>query len=158
MSGSIPPCRTVRVFMFRGDNSRTAVRSLRAAFDAERSGLGSGPPELDRILVVGHAGVSLDLGQTIYGFRPDEAGLPGWEVFAKLKRGEALLGVVRDHTAVFAAARARGLVVASFDVILPDPQQRAFAMTLDGERQVSQYSYGFPDGDGDCNSSSTAPR
>ena len=36
MSGPIPPCRTVRVSVFPGDNSRSAVRALRAAFNAER--------------------------------------------------------------------------------------------------------------------------
>jgi hypothetical protein len=115
------------------------------------SGLGPGPTELDQTLATGHAGVSLDLGLTYYGFHPDGSGLPGWQVYSRLKRGESLPGIVREDSAVFAAARARGLAVASFDILLPDPQLGAFGMALDGERQISQHSYGFPDGDGDCN-------
>ena len=37
------------------------------------------------------------------------------------------------------------------DVILPDPAFRVFEKKLNAERQQSQYRYGFPDGDGDCN-------
>ncbi len=67
------------------------------------------------------------------------------------KNGDALPGIVRDDTAVFSAARNHGLVVLSFEVILPEPQFQEFGARLDGERKNSQYSYGFPNGDGDCN-------
>src|SRR5207245_10369889 len=43
------------------------------------------------------------------------------------------------------------LVLMSFEVVLPDPRFQDFRAALDGERRTSQYSYGFPDGDGDCN-------
>jgi hypothetical protein len=65
--------------------------------------------------------------------------------------GEALPGVVRDDTAMFAAARKHGLMVKSFEVILPEPRFHEFESRLDGERKNSQYSDGFPNGDGDCN-------
>jgi hypothetical protein len=41
--------------------------------------------------------------------------------------------------------------VQSFEVILPEPRFQDFVQTLDGERQNSQYTYGFPNRDGDCN-------
>jgi hypothetical protein len=68
-----------------------------------------------------------------------------------LKNGDAFPGIVRDDTAAFTAGRSRGLVVRSFEVILPEPRFRDFAARLDGERRGSQYAYGFPNGDGDCN-------
>jgi hypothetical protein len=151
MGSPIPPCRTVRVLFFTRDRSGAAARALRLAFQMEKNGLGPGPSEFDRILVVGHAGVSIDLRLTVYGFHPDEAGLAGWQLLGRLKSGQAVPGVVRDDTAVFAAIRARGFPIRTFDVVLPDPQLRSFQTALDGERQASQYSYGFPDGDGDCN-------
>jgi hypothetical protein len=151
MGSPIPPCRTVRVVLFRGDRSKAAARSLELAFGAEKNGVGPGPSELDRIRVAGHAGASIDLGMTVYGFYPDGAGLAGWQIFDQLKSGQALPGIARDDTALFAALRTPGLPVQSFDIILPDPQLRAFQMALDGERQISQHSYGFPNGDGDCN-------
>ncbi|HBI42183.1 MAG TPA: hypothetical protein DDY78_04905 [Planctomycetales bacterium] len=42
-------------------------------------------------------------------------------------------------------------MVLSFDVILLDPQFQDFKTILDGERRKSQHTYGFPNGDGDCN-------
>jgi hypothetical protein len=141
---------SARLF-FCGDRSRAAARVFRAALDAERNGAGPSLSELDRILVTGHAGVSLDLGSTVYGFHPDDTHLPSWQVFERLKKGETLPGVVRDDTAIFAALTGRGLPIRTFDVVLPDPQLRLFQMALDGERQISQHSYRFPDGEGDCN-------
>lgn len=151
MSNQVPPCRTVRVLFFTGDRSRAVAQAVRLALVAEKNGFGPGPSEFDRILVLGHAGVSIDLGLTVYGFHPNGAGLAGWQLFDRLKGGQALPGMVRDDTAAFATIRARGLPVRAFDVILPDPQLRSFQTALDGERQISQHSYGFPDGDGDCN-------
>ncbi len=49
------------------------------------------------------------------------------------------------------AARQHGLAVEAFDVLLPEPAFQLFVTALERERQTSQYSYGFPDGDGDCN-------
>jgi hypothetical protein len=68
-----------------------------------------------------------------------------------LKNGEAFPGVVADDTGEFSAAQQHGLVVLSFWVVLPDPRFQDFEGRLDGERKGSQYSYGFPNGDGDCN-------
>jgi hypothetical protein len=62
-----------------------------------------------------------------------------------------LPGVIRDDTGAFSAARKRARTVQSFEVILPDPRFQVFTRSLDGERKSSQYSYGFPNGDGDCN-------
>ena len=68
-----------------------------------------------------------------------------------MKNGDAFPGVVHNDTAVFAAARSHGLIVQSFEVILPEPRFQEFERRLDSERKNSQYSYGFPNGDGDCN-------
>ena len=151
MSGTIPPCRTVRVLTFHGDRSRRTARTIRLALASERKGRGAGPSVIDQLLLVGHAGVSFDLGLSIFGFHPDGSGLPVWKLVDHLRSGQALQGVVRGDTAVFAAADTRGLLVQSLDVILPDPQWRSFQLALDAERRNSQYSYGLPDGDGDCN-------
>ncbi len=52
---------------------------------------------------------------------------------------------------IFTAARQHGLEVEAFDVLLPEPAFQCFVAALGNEKQQSQYSYGFPDGDGDCN-------
>ncbi len=88
---------------------------------------------------------------TIYGFNPDGGRVPVWQLMDRLKNGEAFPGVVRDDTAVFSAARKHGRTVRAFEVILPDPRFQDFEGRLDGERKNSQYSYDFPNGDGDCN-------
>ncbi len=54
-------------------------------------------------------------------------------------------------TAVFSAALKRGLTVESFEMIMPDPRFQNFDGRLDSERRNCQYSYGFPNGDGDLN-------
>jgi hypothetical protein len=88
---------------------------------------------------------------TIFGFNPDGGGIPVWQWMDRLKNGDAFPGVVRDDTAVFSAARQHGLQVLSFGVVLPDTRFHELRGRLDGERRNSQYSYGFPNGDGDCN-------
>jgi hypothetical protein len=103
------------------------------------------------MIYAGHTGISTDGGITIYGFNPDGAGVPVWQLMDGLKNGDAFPGAVRADTAMFAAAKNHGLAVLSFDVILPDPQFQGFKTILDGERRKSQYTYGFPNGDGDCN-------
>src|SRR5207249_3214133 len=102
-------------------------------------------PQLPRLSAVRRPhGVSTDGGSTIYGFNPDGGGVPVWQLMDGLKNGDAFPGVVRDDTAAFSAAQARGLTVLSFEVILPEPQFQRFEGSLDGERRGSQYSYGFP--------------
>jgi hypothetical protein len=93
----------------------------------------------------------MDGGTTIYGFNPDGTSFPVWQIMDRLQKGEAFPGVVRNDTVVFTAAQAHGLTLLSFEVLLPEPQFQGFETTLDAERRNSQYSYGFPDGDGDCN-------
>jgi hypothetical protein len=106
---------------------------------------------MDCLQYFGHAGVSTDGGATIFGFSPDDANVPAWEMIDRLRNGEAFPGIVGDDTAAFAAAATRGLASVSFEVVLPEPRFLQFLATLDSERQKSQYSYGFPNGDGDCN-------
>jgi len=146
-----PACRTIQVCAFRGDRTRAFVAAFRQALDDEKNGRGPGPTADQCLLYAGHTGVSTDWGATIYGFHPDGAGVPVWQLMDDLKNGKAYPGVVNDDTAVFNAARSHPLPVFSFDVILPDPQFQRFKTDLDAERPKNQYSYGFPNGDGDCN-------
>ncbi len=115
------------------------------------TGRGPGPSPLECVFLAGHAGVSTDAGATISGFHPDGGGLPAWQVVYRLRNGEALPGLVTDDTVLFTAARQHGLAVEAYDVLLPEPTFQLFRAALGRERQNSQYSYGFPDGDGDCN-------
>jgi hypothetical protein len=151
MNSTVPPCRTITVFAFRGDRSRNFAAAFQRALRAERNGIGPGPTSVDWVLFAGHTGVSTDGGATIFGFNPDRSGLPAWQLMDKLKNGDAFPGVVSNDTSMFSAAQKHGLTLLSFGVIMPDPQSQDFAGSLDAERQSSHYSYGFPDGDGDCN-------
>ncbi|MBI2824064.1 MAG: hypothetical protein HYX69_05145 [Planctomycetia bacterium] len=147
----MPNCRTVAVFAFRGDRSAAFGAAFKRALDDEKRGLRPGPTIHQCLLFAGHTGVSTNGGTTIFGFNPDGTGIAVWRLMDGLKNGDAFPGVVRDDTAVFFAARNRNLPIASFRVVLPDPQFRLFAASLDSEQHKSQYSYGFPNGDGDCN-------
>jgi hypothetical protein len=138
-------------FAFRGDRSRIFAAAFLKAIDDEKNGRASGPTAFDCLLFTGHTGVSMDGGTAIYGFSPDDGGIPIWQLMDGLKNGDAFPGVVRDDTGAFSAASQRGLTVHSFDVVLPEPRSQDFERRLDGERQKSQYFYGFPNGDGDCN-------
>jgi hypothetical protein len=68
-----------------------------------------------------------------------------------LRNGEAFPGIVADDTGLFKAASRHGLAVEAFEVLLPEPAFQLFVAALGRERQNSPYSYGFPNGDGDCN-------
>lgn len=68
-----------------------------------------------------------------------------------LRMGSAYPGIVTDDTSVFAKARKNKLQVLTFDVLLPDSAFQAFEQRLIAERNRSQYNYGFPNGDGNCN-------
>lgn len=151
MSRTVPRCETIQVVLFRGDRSRAFGARIKRELNEQRNGLGLGPTVLDCLLLAGHTGVSMDGGRTIYGFHPDGAGIPLWELMEGLKNGDSFPGIVNDDTAVFSAAGIHGLVVLSFNVILPNPRFQDFRSRLDGERQASQYTYGYPNGDGDCN-------
>jgi hypothetical protein len=151
MSNPVPICRTITIFVFRGDHSLRYSAAFRSALDDEKNHSGPRPTKEMCLLYVGHTGVSTDGGTTIYGFNPNSAAVPVWQTMYGLRNGEAFPAVVTDDTAVFLAAQKHGLTVLSFEVILPEPRFQEFENALDAERRSSQYSYGFPDGDGDCN-------
>jgi len=148
---STPPCRVVQVMAFRGDRSRPRAAAFQRALDDERNGHGPGPSPIECLLFAGHAGVTTNGGAAIYGFNPDGGGLPVWQLLDRLKNGDAFPAVVRDDAFAFATAQKHGLPVLSFEVILPEPRFQEVGGALDAERRNSQYSYGFPNGDGDCN-------
>lgn len=148
---TVPICRIITVHTFRGDRTSAFGQRLFGALDNERSGRGPGPSGTDLLLFVGHAGVSTDAGRVIYGFNPDGGVEPIWRVMQRLRSGGAYPGVVHDDTAVFMAAQEHGLMVLRFDVALSAPSFQTFRRKLTAESRHSKYSYGFPDGDGDCN-------
>jgi hypothetical protein len=147
----VPACRVVTVHTFRGDRTPAFRHYVFGALDDQRNGRGPGPSMAECTLFAGHTGVSTDSDSVIYGFSPDAGADPIWQVMHHLRSGRAYPGVVRDDTAVFTAAQQRGLTVLRFDVALPPPEFQSFRRRLNRERQHSGFSYGFPDGDGDCN-------
>ncbi|HVC93732.1 MAG TPA: hypothetical protein VND64_08580 [Pirellulales bacterium] len=151
MSTSMPKCRTITVLAFRGDRTGAFAANFLNELDDEKRGLGPGPTNQDCLRFAGHSGISTDGAATIYGFNPDGTGNAVWQLMDGLKNGNAFPGIVRDDTAVFSAAPGYGLRVWSFEVILPDSPYQKFKQNLDLQRKKSQYSYGFPNGDGDCN-------
>lgn len=151
MSSTAPACRTVTVVAFRGDRSRPFAAAFQQKLQDEKHGRGPGPTPVECLLFAGHTGVSTDDGTTVHGFNPDGTGLAVWQLMEALKNGDAFAGIVTDDTAVFSSAATHGLTLVSFEVILPDPRFLKFRSDLDAERRASQYSYGFPNGDGDCN-------
>jgi hypothetical protein len=148
---TVPVCRTVTVHTFRGDRTKAFGQRVFRALDDERNGRGPGPSVTECLLLAGHTGVSTDDDKAVYGFNPETGNLPIWQVMQRLRRGDAFAGRVRDDTQVFADAAAHGLAVMTFEVVLPDPGFQVFQGLLAEERRKSRYSYGFPDGDGDCN-------
>jgi hypothetical protein len=150
MSRSVPSCRIIQVTLFQGDRSRAFGARIMRELDDQKNGRGPGPTALDCLLLAGHTGVSTD-GATIYAFNPDATGVPLWDLMERLKNGDALPGIVTDDTAVFSAAASHGLLVMSFKIIMPDPHFQDFRDRLDAERSASKYTYGYPNGDGDCN-------
>lgn len=151
MSSAVPSCEMIQVVLFRGDRSGAFGARIKRELDEQKNGLGPGPAALDCLLLTGHTGVSTDGGTTTYGFKPDASGIPLWELMERLKSGDSFPGIVTDDRAVFSAAATHGLVVKSFKVLLPGPRFQDFRGRLDGERQASQYTYGYPNGEGDCN-------
>jgi hypothetical protein len=49
------------------------------------------------------------------------------------------------------AAVQHGLAIRSFDVLIPDTGFQHFRAVLRAEQQQSRFTYGYPDGNGDCN-------
>jgi hypothetical protein len=146
----IPPCETIVVLVLRANRSRSLVKSFQQKLDDERA-FRPGPTVEECLHYLGHSGVSLDGGNTVYGFQPDSTGVPFWQLLSRLKSGDRVQGVVRDDTPVFKSAQSKGNTTYSFEIIFPLARYHDFQVVLDAERQKSQYYYGFPNGDGDCN-------
>ena len=146
----VPACRTVTIHAFRGNRS-VLGKGIRKKLDDEMNGRGPGPSMLECLLYAGHAGVSTYSDKTIHGFNPNVGSLPISLAMQKLRNGDAFPGIVHDDTQVFTAAKKQRLKVLSFDLILPDPSFQDFESRLRDERRRSRFTYGFPNGDGDCN-------
>ncbi len=150
MSSASADCRTVQIHAFLGDRSRAFVQQFQRKLDDERTGK-LGPSRLESFLFLGHAGVSLHPEPAIGGFSPDAGAEPLWSLLAALRSGKARKAIVQDDTAVFTAAAQQGLTILSYETLLPDFALQKFRAGLDRQRAASDYSYGFPNGDGDCN-------
>jgi hypothetical protein len=147
-----PLGRTITVHTFRGDRTAAFRQRLFRALDDEQNGRGNGPSMTDCLLFTGHTGISINAKQMIYGFNPNGGTAPIWQMVQQLRRGRAYPGIVRDDTGVFAAAQQHGLIILQFEIVLSLPSFRVFQRKLTREwSKKSQYSYGFPNGDGDCN-------
>jgi len=141
----------VTVHLFRG-NRGALGQKVRKALDDQQYGRGPGPSPLECLLYAGHTGVSTDSDPAIiFGFNPDFGNLPLWQAMQHLRNGAAFPGAVTDDTLVFAEAQKRRFKVLTFDVILPAPAFQDFERNLNAERNKSRYTYGFPNGDGECN-------
>ncbi len=147
----LPRCRIVTIHTFQGDRTKAFTQRLFRALDDQRNRRGLGPSRTDCLLFAGHTGLSTDKDRAIYGFNPNGGTDPIWLVIQRLRNGDAYPGVVRDDTAVFTAAQQHGMTVLRFDIALSPPSFQVFRRRLAAERRQCKYSYGFPDGDGDCN-------
>jgi hypothetical protein len=78
MSSKPPPCRTIKVFAFRGNRSGSFALAFQKKLDDQKNGVGSGPTIEECLLFAGHAGVSMDGGASIFAFNPDYSG-PTWQ-------------------------------------------------------------------------------
>ena len=87
----------------------------------------------------------------IWGFNPEYGNTPLSQAMQQLRSGNAFPGIVTDDTHAFRAASRNRMRVQTFNVILPGPEFQAFERRLIADRPRSQFSYGFPNGDGDCN-------
>jgi hypothetical protein len=88
----------------------------------------------------------------IFGFNPVPGVMRICDVMDALKRGGAFPGSVGDDSPVFAAAAGvYRLTVQTFTLRMPVPAFLEFKTRLDNEVVKTNYKYGFPDGDGDCN-------
>ncbi len=152
MSTGYSVCHNVRVVTFRGNRTPAFSASFLRALDDERQGRGPGPTREQCLLHAGHSGVMIDGESIINGFNPDRGSMRTCDLMDRLKMGDSFPGIVYDDTPIFiAAASVHGLKVQSFRIRLPDNAFREFRDKLDSERQSSKYSYGFPNGNGDCN-------
>jgi hypothetical protein len=142
----------VTIHTFRGDRTPANVRRFFQGLDDQQHGRGAGPSRIDCLLYAGHTGVSTGADRgAVYAFNPDVGSDPLWQALANLKQGRAYPGVVTDDSNVFQAAEQRGQSVIRADVILPDPAFQGFQARLNAELAQSEFSYGFPNGDGNCN-------
>jgi hypothetical protein len=148
---TLPICRIVTVHTFRGDRTSTFRQHFYRAVDEAQNRRGPGPTAMDCLFFAGHAGVSTDADSTVYGFNPTPGVDPPWRMFQHLRNGGAYAGVVHDDTAVFTTAGQSGLTVLTFDIALSPLSFQTFVRKLTDECKQSEYSYGYPDGDGDCN-------
>jgi hypothetical protein len=148
-------CKRIYLHAFRGDRSRDAMDAFDAKLEDGRTGEGPGPSGVECLLYTGHVGISFEADSPIYAFNPDTGAEPSWQVIENLKKNQASSkpypGAVTDDTAVFSAAKARGLSVAKLEIVYPESKFNEIKQRFDAEKGKSDYHYSFPGRGGDCN-------
>ena len=97
-----------------------------------------------------HAGISLDVGQIVYGFNPAKGAFTTRNLLNHLKRHLAVPSEVRDDTQVFKDASLIGLQVEEIEILVPQAFYDHVEISLAAELKSSNYTYGYPDGDCNC--------
>lgn len=151
MSVTVEPCRRINVAAFRGDRSAAFFARFQRRQNDKDRGIGSGPTRSECLYDAGHAAISMDNGPTLHGFSPDRSGLTTRQLFDRLRNGDALPGVVSDDTQMFEDAVDDGLTVHTIEIVLPQSRFEMLDAVLADEIQRSRFTYGFPNGEGDCN-------
>jgi hypothetical protein len=142
----------VTVHTFRGNREPVFVQGIQKSLDDEKYGTGPPPSRTECLLWSGHTGVTIQTEPSIvYGFNPNGERDPLWLVIATLKARCAYPGIVLDDSAIFHAATLQGLAVVTANIRLSDLAFQIFLGRLNAEKIRSEFTYGFPDGDGDCN-------
>lgn len=148
-------CKRIYIHAFRGDRSRAAMLAFDAQLEDGRTGSGPGPSGQDCLLYTGHVGISFEADSPIYAFNPDTGTEPSWKVIENLKKNQGSSkpypGAVTDDTAVFSAAKSRGLSVAKLEIVYPETRYNEIKAKFDAEKGKSDFHYSFPGRGGDCN-------
>jgi hypothetical protein len=93
----------------------------------------------------------VDQGE-IVGFHPAISTIRSCDAFEALTKGDAFPGIVSDDTQLFHLAESQFMLpLQTISIRMPRSDYDRFVSLLDAERVAGKYSYGFPNGDGDCN-------
>jgi hypothetical protein len=102
------------------------------------------------LLWSGHVGVSFEGQSPIYGFNPKSEDAVT-VVVETLKGGGSYPGQVTDDTAIFGAAKQRGVPVVTIEFVYPESRYNEIKAKFDAEKSSTTRLYSFPGGTGNCN-------
>jgi hypothetical protein len=147
---AITRCRTITVHLFRGDRLSLG-RRIRQTLDDQKHGRGPGPSIVECLLYIGHTGVSTDRRRTILGFNPDFGGRPTWHVMDRLRNGDALTEYCMTTRTSLKQLNSAGYQSRHSMLSCRCRNSELFNVNYLLSQKRCHYSYGFPNGDGDCN-------